>query len=192
MIRREPELKKLKADVREAKQLAENGQLAAARERFVGLRTRAEELGVGAGYLIWFQAELAAQLGDPMTALDLLAEASAVDPLNPSTQGSFNSVCARLRSELADPEKTAAVYKKLAWAGETDLSCHLAMVRFLMAASKGAEALKLIEAVTLLAPASVEAWRLRLSLAAELGDGAAVEACEEVLGPRIPVLGADS
>lgn len=182
------ELEKLRREVRELRELAENGQLEPARQRLLAVRERAERIGAGAGYLVWFQAKLCAQLGDPMAALDLLAEASAIDPLNPSTQSSFNAVCGQLRSDLVDEEKneaersTAAVYEKLAWAGETDEACHLSMARCLKATGEGMKAMELLEAVTLLAPASVEAWRLRLSLARELGDAAAIAECEEVLG----------
>jgi hypothetical protein len=85
---------------------------------------------------------------------------------------------------LADPERDAAdestprLYELLLGAGEADVPSHLAMARWLIAAGRRDEARRILEAVTLLAPASRDAWLAKGALALASGDEEEAVRCD--------------
>lgn len=89
-----------------------------------------------------------------------------------------------LRALLADPARppgepsTPRLYALLLRTGEADVPCHLAMARHLADSGKHEEALRLLDAVTLLAPASRDAWLARAAFERARGDEAAAASCE--------------
>lgn len=130
-------------------------------------------LGLQSGWVQWGIATCFDAKGDLLMAFDLIQKAFDADPLNPSTQRSFDLIAGRLREALLrSPAADAAVarmYGLLQQAGESDVPCHLAMARHLASTGRLEEAARLAEAVTLTSPASRDAWLLRAELAAQRG-----------------------
>ena len=110
-------------------------------------------------------------------------EALNLDPLSPSYQRSFEVISGNLRRALCDPERapddptTPRLYRQLLEAGEADVPCHLAMGRHLSHVGQHEEAMRLLDAVTLLAPISRDAWLVRESVALAAGEPGLAARC---------------
>jgi hypothetical protein len=155
-----------------------------AREAFTALRARVAKLGLRSGYVCWGLAVALDNLGEPEMAFEAVCEAVNADPMNPAAQHSFDVIAGRIRAALADPERapddpsTPRLYALLQGAGEADVPSHLAMARHLVHAGKPAEAMAILDAVTLLSPVSRDAWLQRAALARTLGDEPLAATCE--------------
>lgn len=169
---------------RRAGQLLEAREWAAAREAFAALRPRLARLGLRSGYVDWGLAVALANLGETEMAFQTANEAIRQDPLNPAAQESFEHIAEQLRAALADPRRaphdpsTPRLYELLQGAGEADVPSHLAMARHLAQAGDRQGAMRLLDAVTLLAPLSRDAWLQKASLARALGDEGLAASCE--------------
>lgn len=191
MIRSEPTFAKLLADMRAAVDLLSRQQYAEAKKCLIDVRGRADALGIRSVSLLCNLAEANAELGEIEAAFRFVSEAAALDPLDPAVQTAFNKVCNGLRALLTEretnaaAEATARIYATLSKAGETDVPCHLAMARHLHVTGHTPEALKLLKAVSLVAPASLDTWKLMAEFARALGDTILAAACEEKLASRV-------
>lgn len=167
-----------------AQQLLDGGNYEEGRQAFVEVRALARRLGIASGFIDWGLAVACDQLGDLERAYEHIVDAVRHDPLHGGFQGSFNVIMNHLREALADPARdgkdgsTARLYGLLVAAGEADVPSHLAMARHLAATDRGEEALKLLDAVTLLAPASRDAWLQKASVARALGNATLAASCD--------------
>jgi tetratricopeptide (TPR) repeat protein len=172
------------ADAQRAQQLLDSNEYAQARELFTAVRTRAAKLGLDSAYLAWGIAVTSDYLGELEVAFNTICESVAKDPLNPASQHSFEVVAGHIRTTLADPARapddpsTPRLYQLLLGAGEADVACHVAMARHLAHEGKTAEAMQLLDAVTLLAPVSRDAWLQKAALARTLGQDEVAAECE--------------
>ena len=152
------------ADTHRARELLYSGEYLESRELFTQVRARAGKLGLESAYLAWGIAVTSYNLGELDVAFTTISESIAKDPLNPDAQNFFTVIANHIRAALADPQlalddpSTPRLYQLLLAAGEADVASHLAMVRHLAHAGKTGEAMRLLDAVTLLAPSSRDAW----------------------------------
>jgi len=148
------------------------------------VRARARKLGLDSAYLVWGVAVSSDCLGELDVAFTTISEAIAKDPFNPAAQHSFGVVAGRIRDSLAGPARpaddpsTPGLYRLLLEAGEADVASHLAMARHLAHAGEREAAMHLLDAVTLLAPVSRDAWFQKASLARAAGLLPLAQACE--------------
>ena len=171
-------------EVHRAQKLLEETDYAEARDLFLQLRARATKLGLRSAYLLWGLAGAYDNLGELELAFSTMSEAVNLDPFNPTTQRSFDVISGRLRAALADASRSAddpstpRLYQMLLGAGEADVPSHLAMARHLFAAGDQVGALRLLDAVTLLAPVSRDAWVLKGVFARGMGNLELAVRCE--------------
>jgi tetratricopeptide (TPR) repeat protein len=123
-------------------------------------------------------------LGEAEMAFEAVSEAIQKDPMNPACHHSFDVIASRLRAALADPGRppddpsTPRLYGLLQNAGEADVPSHLVMARHLAHSGKHADAMRILDAVTLLSPVSRDAWLQKASLARALGDETLAASCD--------------
>jgi tetratricopeptide (TPR) repeat protein len=177
-------MRQLTHDAERAQELLDQNQHREARDLFGEVRARAKRLGLASAHLDWGFAVASDYLGETEMAFEGIREAVTKDPFNPMVQRSFDIIAGRLRAALADaaraPEdaSTPRLYRLLLAAGEADVSCHVAMARHLAHAGDAREAMRLLDAVTLLAPASRDAWLQKAALARAAGDAALAAECD--------------
>jgi hypothetical protein len=162
--------------LQQLERLTEARDLDAAQALADNLITAVRRAGINSACLAWLRAIVTDLRGDPLQALHLIEEALAVDPIAPPFLNSRAVIVRRLREALCRPDREAAdpetltLWNTLAHAGAADDSCHLALVRHHVAKGNDLEALRLLDAVTTLSPASVEAWAMKAQVATRLGD----------------------
>jgi tetratricopeptide (TPR) repeat protein len=167
-----------------AQGLLDQSQYREARELFTEVRARAGKLGLASAYLDWGIAVASDFMGEFEMAFDSIRESVAKDPFNPAAQHSFDIIAGHIRAALTEPGRAAddpstpRLYRLLLAAGEADVSCHVAMARHLARAGQPAEAMRVLDAVTLLAPVSRDAWLQKAALARALGDEPLAGECE--------------
>jgi tetratricopeptide (TPR) repeat protein len=172
------------ADAHRAQERMDRSEYRESRDLFPQVRARAGKLGLDSAYLAWGIAVTSDYLGELDVAFTTISESIGKDPLNPATQNSFNVIGNHIRSALADPTRapddpsTPRLYGLLFEAGEADVPSHLAIARYLAHAGKGGEAMRVLDAVTLLAPSSLDAWKQKAALAHLLGQGDVAVECE--------------
>jgi hypothetical protein len=148
------------------------------------VRARACKLGLDSAYLVWGVAVTCDYLGELDVAFTAISESIAKDPLNPAAQHSFNIIASHIRDSLANPSRasddpsTPRLYRLLLEAGEADVASHLAMARHLAHAGDREAAQRIVDAVTLLAPASRDAWVQKAALARAGDDEVLARECE--------------
>ncbi|HJW74258.1 MAG TPA: hypothetical protein VJ787_01125 [Thermoleophilia bacterium] len=131
--------------------------------------------GVQSGHVTWVLAVLSDYLGEEEEAFKFISEAMRMDPLEPSIQKSFDIITDRIRRMLIDPERdladdsTPRLHGMLVAAGKADELVHIAMACHLEAVGRDNEAMKLLDAVLLLAPACRDAWVVKAMMAKKLG-----------------------
>jgi hypothetical protein len=133
------------------------------------LDSRMTQLSLSSGWLKWALAVALDMTGESLAALDMSKAALAEDPLNQTHRASWGVIIAHLKDQLtnaagSDPA-VPQLYARLQFEDECDVPCHLAWVRHLMGTGNREEAARLTEALTLLAPASVDVWRERARVA---------------------------
>ena len=177
-------MRALLQEANRAQKLLDDQQYEESRNAFAEVRARAKRLGLDSAYLAWGVAVTSDYLGDTDMAFAAISEALARDPFNPAARHSFDIICGRVRSALAAPERDVAdpstprLYELLLGAGEADVPSHLAMARWLAAGGKREEAMRILDAVTLLAPASRDSWLAKAALARVIGDEADALRCD--------------
>lgn len=147
----------------------------------------ARKLGVASAALSWHAAIAHDNAGNLEAAFDHIRRALELDPLAEPFRNSFGIIVGRIRAALTDEKRpaddpaTPRLYDLLVRAGEADVACHAAMARYAAATGDLAKARALADALTLLFPASAEAWGCRSEVAAKAGDVATVEECAREL-----------
>jgi tetratricopeptide (TPR) repeat protein len=143
----------------------------------------AKKLGVRSGALFWHAAVANDYAGNWEAAFDHIDRALELDPLAEPFRNSFGIIAGRIRGALADAARraddpsTPKLYDLLVRAGEADVGSHAAMARYAVATGDLARAKAIADAVTLLFPASADAWKCRSEVATAAGDLATVDAC---------------
>ena len=176
--------RELGSEADRARQLLDDSRFAEARDAFTAVRARAAKLGLDSAYLAWSLAIALDMNEETEMAFKVIEEAIAKDPLNPQAQRSFAIIAGKLRQAVADGARAAGdpsiarVYRLLLEAGEADVACHIGMARHLGATGDHAAALKLLDAVTLLAPVSRDAWLAKAAAARAAGDEALAVECD--------------
>ncbi len=171
----------LNEELEEARRMMEDGPLPQVRTKLAELRVRAEALGFSSAYLLWCQRQVADKEGLAEQAFDFACEAVLRDPLHGPNRSAFDEQSWKLRNVLSDPARavddpsTPRIYEKLSRAGETDVGCHLAKARFLVAQQQLEPAMELVLAVTLVSPTSIDALELMIDLC-ELSENTGLEA----------------
>lgn len=177
-------IRTLIAGLRKATTLIEKGEHAEAQTVLFDVRARAAKVGVESAFLVWNLAVCQEAVGELETAFETVSEAARLDPLAQPIQSTFDSVAWRMRLVVADPERApedpaiARMYEALMSAGECDVSSHVAMARHLSAVGEHQRAMRILDAVTLLASVSQDAWRAKAAVAGAIGDEALVTECE--------------
>ena len=177
-------MRSIVAGAQRAQEHLDRGEHQEARDAFVEVRARACKLGLDSAYLAWGVAVASDYLKELDVAFTTIWESIAKDPLNPAAQHSFDIIAGHIREALADASRapddpsTPRLYHLLLEAGEADVACHLAMARHLAHAGDREAAARIVEAVTLLAPASRDAWLQKAALAQAAGDEALARECE--------------
>lgn len=180
-----PELVRIMSVVQESRALMDRGEAGEARRRLAEARKSAEAIGIRSSCILCNLAVAADQLDEPEQAFILVSEAALLDPMDPQIETLFVRLAATARGVLADPTRkpddasTPRLYELLSRAGETDVACHLALARFFLATEKPGDATKIVDALTLLAPASVDAWRFKAVVARARNDEALAQSCEK-------------
>jgi predicted Zn-dependent protease len=166
----------------------EAGDYESARGNLKALRGRLAKVALTSPWVEWALAVAQDMTGDGVAAFQQIQQALEVDPLNGAHHKSYEIITNKLKQGLMsakdDDTSIARTYALLRDAGECDVPCHLAWARHLMHGKRFAEANTVLRAVTLTAPASLDAWRLRSRLARLQGDEAQAAACEAEVHAR--------
>ena len=177
-------MRQLVWDVHRAQKCLDDGEYEQARDLFLELRARARKLGAESAHVHWALAVAYDNLGELEMAFTAISAAVNLDPLEPAGHRSFDIITGHMRAALADENRapddpsTSKIYELLVGAGEADVPCHLAMARHLAHTGKRDEAMKMLDAVTLLAPVSRDAWLQKASLARAMGNMELAMQCE--------------
>jgi len=170
-------VRKVLSAAQRAQRHLDEGEFPEARDAFIAARAQVQKVGMPAsGHLAWGLCVALDNLGEHEMAMTMAIEALNLDPLCPSFQRSFEVVANNLRRALSDPARAAddpstpRIYQQLLAAGEADVPSHLAMARHLSHAGNHEGALGLLNAVTLLAPISRDAWLAREAAALAAGE----------------------
>ena len=152
-------------ELAEISELVEKRDLEGARDKALALEAACAARGLRSAHVLWNLAIVRDYLGDFEMAFQSIREALDLDPVAPPLWQSYRIIVERMQRTLADPERPAddpvrpRLYALLAAANEVTLPCHLAMARYQRSVGKPQEAVRLLEAVTLLHPAWVPGWR---------------------------------
>jgi tetratricopeptide (TPR) repeat protein len=180
----DPAFRDLNDANRAAQELLDKNQFVDARKAFTEVRERCRKLGIDASWPSWGIAVSSDSMGEYEMAFENMMDALRTDPLNLGKQASFDAIVQRLRAALSAPERatsdpsTPRIYKLLVQANEADIPSHLAMVRHLSATGDSAGAMRLVTAVTVLAPSNRQAWEAKGALARAEGNLELAQTCE--------------
>lgn len=177
--------------------LLDERELVAASALIAEVIVTAKRLGIRSAFIAFVNAIYADYSGDAIGAFHFIQEAIAMDAAAPPYRHSEAVIIRRLRSNLTAPDRdpantdTPRIWALLATIGEADDACHLALARFHVARSNDLEAMRIVDAVTTLAPGNRDAWLLKASIATRLGDEqlatrARAEAAAAAAGTAVP------
>jgi hypothetical protein len=172
---------RLLGEMRRASDLVQERRPAEAMGVYRALVVETRQVGLDSAHLHWAFGVACDYSGDLEMAFEQMSTAIAKDPLAVPFRHSFDIVTGRIKAAVADPQRapddpsTPRLYALLVRADEADVGAHLAMVRYHVATRQPEQARVLVDAVTLLHPASRDAWEAKAMLAAEAGDTAAAE-----------------
>jgi Tfp pilus assembly protein PilF len=154
----------------------DNGDYQGARTELSSVLTKLKLLRLRSAWAEWALAASLDMAGDTVAAFRQIQKALELDPVNSAHHKSYGIITDKLKQGLMSaPDHDASIastYALLRDAGECDVFCHLAWARHLLHGKRLAEAEAVLDAVTLTAPASIDAWRLRARLARMQGDEA--------------------
>jgi hypothetical protein len=177
-------MRELMSGVRRATSLMEKGEHAEALQVLTDVRARATPAGIDSAFVAWNVAQCQHALDDLEAAFESICQAARLDPLAQPIQSTFEAISWALRASMADPERAPTdiairrMYYALMLAGEADVTSHVAMAKHLSAAGEHRRALEILDAVTLLAGVSQDAWRAKGAVARAAGDDALAAECE--------------
>ena len=149
------------------------------------LEGRLAQLGLQSSWVKWALAVSLDMTGEPLAAFDKIGEALVIDPLNPANHESYEIIANRLRAMIADATQgdpqIADIYARLQRENECDVTTHVCWAGYLAFTRKLDQAAKVLAAVTLLAPASIDAWRARAAVEAARGNATEAAVCQAQL-----------
>jgi hypothetical protein len=155
--------KRLLDDMRRAYDLVQERRPDEALALYRTVLGEARRLRLCSAHLHWAFAAAADYAGELEMAFEQATLAIEKDPLAPLFRHSFDVITGRINAALADPARaqgdpsTPRLYALLLRADAAKVRTHLAMVRFQLASGLSAQGRVLLDAVTLLHPASREA-----------------------------------
>ncbi len=190
--------KVLLAQVTEGGRLYGEGEFEKAKQIFRKAWALARHAGIASGTIEWSLAICHERLGEFEPAVEHIQAALALDPFDGAYNNSYSVIVARLRDAVAfvgnlggDPD-TERYYALLLRIGEADVAAHLVAARHLLAVGRAPEALRVLDALTVLSPSCASAWSLLAEAAAAIGDSARahrarVEAacCRDAVAPGL-------
>jgi len=174
----DPRLQQLLGDMTRARELTEAEHFEDARQAYLKLRGDCARAGIRSAHVAWGLAVVCDGLGEFESAMAHIKEALEIDPLAIPYQRSFATIVDRIRrvlgEESRDPEDptTPRLYQLLVESGEGDVGSHLAMARYLRHTKNDAGAMRILDALTTLAPSCRAAWVEKALVARRLGDHA--------------------
>lgn len=177
-------IRTLIAGVNKATHLISKGEHAQAREVLDDVRGRAARAGIESAFIYWNMAVCQEAIGDIEAAFATISHAARLDPLAQPIQGTFDSVAWRMRLSVADSGRApgdpaiARMYESLMATGECDVSSHVAMARHLSVTGEHDRAMRILDAVTLLACVSQDAWLAKAAVARAMGKPELATECE--------------
>lgn len=189
------EVKRLQQEIGQLKGLMEERDWTGLQAKVNELGVRASAQGIDSAYLTWCRAIAHRELGETEEAVTAISHAAQLDPVHPAIARTFHEICEHARQRIALEDSSGdcipALYAQLSQMGETDLSSHLALARYEFARGEVDAAIRLVEAVRVVAPRSLEACELRMHFAQETGDpnAAFYEAMVDDLEVRQPNFG---
>jgi tetratricopeptide (TPR) repeat protein len=172
----DPKMKHLLEEMTRVRELTEMQHYEEARAACLKLRADCARHGIRSAHLAWGLAVVCDGLGEFEAAVTYIKEALEIDPLAIPYQRSFDVIIDRIRRTLGDANRdpadssTPRLYEILTRAGEGDANSHLAMARFYHHTGDHKSAMKILDAVTTLAPASRPAWQYKAIVARAMGD----------------------
>ena len=180
----------------QADRLFDGDEHAEARDMLLAARGDCERAGIESGFVSWRLSVVFDILEEYELAFRHVQEALRSDPFVPPFRNTFGVIVGRMRNAIiaAEPGEMDFVprlYELLARAGEGTDAVHVAMARDLNARGEGEQALRLVDAVTLLSPGCRDAWLARAAICRSIGDDEAareadVEAAALAEGPKTP------
>lgn len=157
-------------------------RLGRARSRARSPLATAKRLGLPYARIAWELCIVLDNLGETEEAVQMGVEAVDQDPLAPEYRHSLFLATEKLKSEVSglDPEDPSIprLHALLAANDAAEEDTHIALARHLLVRGEGAQARRLLEAVTTLAPNCTEAWRLQAQVNEAVGDDEARDRCE--------------
>lgn len=146
----------LVARVERATLMTSEGRHEAAHKLLREVEQDARQLQIKSAYLLFCIGVALDNVGDPHTSMRYLHEALAIDPLAAPFVRSVRIVTGRLTYTLMDedepPEARLQAYQTLAHYGQADGFCHLAAAQLHAELGHADEAMRLAEAVRVIAP----------------------------------------
>ncbi len=180
----------LLADIGQVRDLIEAKEYEKASELANRILVNAKAAGIESAQATWMAAVAADYADDLEAAFAAASEAVRLDPLSPEFQNSWAYIARRIRAALADPERacedpaTPRLYELLRDAGQADGRAHLQHARYLGAVGKPQDALRALDALTMLMPTFFAAWELLAQVAREVGDERRLAEAEAGLSGR--------
>ena len=155
--------------------LADKDEWPEVRERLASTRRHLDHLGVSSAYVLWLSAVAADKTEQLEDAVHFVTGARELDHFEPSYAQSERIIFEHLRASLNEhaaggDARALRSYELLLAHGQADNNSHLSAARCHLTAGNLEAAAKIAEALTLLAPACPEAWRLKATLARRAGD----------------------
>lgn len=135
--------------------------------------------GFGHTSVMWRLAMAHDVAGYLEQAFRWIIQVRELEPASPEFNRSFEKIAERLRGAVREAweEDLTPAYELLRRENAADVSCHLAMARWLLGTGSKGDAARLLAAVTTLHPAVPEAWALRAEAADALGDAELAGTC---------------
>ena len=173
--------KEINGDLEKLNQLTESRELDEALALVERLNKEAAGMGVTSAFLNWQTAIVYDYRGQAELAFSHIQTALALDPFVRPFFDSKEIIVTRIRGMLADTkwkaddEATPRLWKMLSQAGEADDATHLALARYHLATGNAPEALRVVDALTVLRPALRDAWLLKAEIGTKLNDAGMAE-----------------
>ena len=180
----------LLADIGQVRDLIEAKEYAKASELANRIIVNAKAAGIESAQATWMGAVAADYAGDLEAAFVAATEAVRLDPLSPEYQNSWLVIARRIRRALSSPDRawndptTPRLYELLLDTSQADGTSHLQHARYLDSIGKPEEALRALDALTMLMPMYVAAWELLAHVAREVGDERRLAEAEAALNGR--------